>query len=520
MAQIPQYARKSLTSSYVGAPVDSHRGDVAAAAGDGLGKLSTVVGAQLQATAKQQAATALYRYQQNYSRALAGTDKEQGLADQYSDDPLSLPQASIKMGEELASEMTKGLNKRAQTEFSTAVKGFLMSENNRLTGLAMTQNKANQVVAMQEGLMIVADDAANKSDLEGIHGVMNGLYETAFDVDDGKGAVSPKARASLFSKSFDAAKKNFINSRLLNDPVRFAGDLNEGVYESIYLKDRKVPFIGGDEARRYISMARSIAKNRDEQKTFDFAISNGEIALQLVDKYNANQLSLADVETLEFQARELKQSEVADMYKSFRDIILSGNDTRRVTDTPWMTQVSEEIMNMSHKRKRKKIPPQDRLMRGFGIIKEANEKFAANELTRSDHTLVNEMINANIFVPAAKSSEGTTPFLQGLTQIRDHLMAAKGLSESERVDMFADGMRDYYGVIKGQGVKNLTVEQAKTAAGRAIEAIKSRANPGYSSLEVGDTIPTPTGMRKMVGKDGLGNPIVEFTGEDVRNLNY
>ncbi|NCD16510.1 MAG: hypothetical protein EOL91_04200 [Actinobacteria bacterium] len=521
MAQIPQYARKSLVSSYVGAPVHSHKADVTAAAGEGLTRLSAAVGAQLDATAKQQAATALYKYQQNYTQALAGTKEKQGLADQHADDPLSLPQAALRMGEELASEMANGLNKRARTEFDNSVKGFLMSENRRITGLAVTQNKANQVVAMEEGLTTLSDSAAYTTDLTDMTQVVDGLYDTAFTVDDGGGAISPKARASLFAKSFNTAKRNFVNGKLMQDPVGFATELNAGEYSSISIKGEDTPFINATEAKRYISAARSIAKNREEQQMFEFAISNGEMALELIDRFNNGMLSLTDIDDLEFQARELKQNHIADMYGSFKDILLNGNDAKRMTDTAWFTGVSEDLLILADKRKSKKISPQQRLKRGFEIITEANKKFAANELTRSDYELINASVNSNIFVPVAKSSSSTTPFLAGLEQIRGHMQEnMKGISESERLDLFTDAMRDYYGVIREVGMDKVTEEQAKVASKRAIEAMKARARPEFSSLEVGDMVPTPTGARKMIGRDGIGNPILEFTGEDVRKLNY
>lgn len=527
MPRIPRYQQQSQASSFVGAPVPTKESSIFSAIGSGSDRLLKVVQEQAKATAKQEAATAYYRYQQNYNRNLSGTEQERGLADENAGTPLKLPDAAVEMGEGLAGEMAQSLGTEdARAEFNNTVRTFLIGEHRRLSLRAIEQNQANQVVAMENGGAILADTAGNVDGVDGATQIIQGIYDNYFTVDESRANISEASRQKGFKDSVNRAKRNFISGQLERNPIEFASSLNKGEYSTIEVGGRKTPFISAKEAKILISDAETIAKNRKKQAEFDFAISNGELGLELVKRDLEGGLTIQEVDNLEFEAEQNGYPAIAKMYGSYRTAMMSGNDSDRVTDFAWYSGVFDRIEEISKEAepkgffsKKVKIP-QKQLNDAFEIIRETNEKYANNELTKKDRASIIENIYAGVIAPLGGTDvSGEAPYFTGLRAIKEAVKATNSSAQQQNKILY-DTLSDYdreLAIFREAGVE--TPEQAVAASQKAVKAMRNRLNPGINNLAVGSTVETPFGARKVTGMDPLGNPIfVELSTEDLERL--
>lgn len=518
MARIPEYSRRNLVSSFVGEPVRQHEGAVAGAFGEGMAKISQQVNQQLEATAKQQAATATYQYQKNYNRNLAGTAEERGLADEMVSDPLELPQKAVEMGEKLMSEMATGLSKRAQTGFQDNVQGFLAGEQQRLSRLAIAQNRANQVVAMQQNLQMLSDEAVSVTDETGVSQLVRGLRETAFSVDDGLGAVGPKHRYQEFNKHVVQAARNFAASKVHNDPTRFAAELKNGQYRTVDIDGEKVPFMSNADADRYVRMSAQRAASMEQQALHELAVRHGEFGVEMFEAIIDGRTTLPDVQNAKFQALEQGQKKAADMYESFEQAMLSGSDRNRSTDIGWYVSAWEEVAELSKTKKgfvgEKFINTAEKMDRAFELLSEAAHKMATNELTRNDAQKLVRDIYQGIIFPTAKTQTVQSPYFKGFEAVSEAIKEQE-IPEQEKASVLFEAMDDYARILDA----GATHEQAETAAKRVLKAATTRIHPEALTMEAGKTyVQTPLGPRLLKGFSQNGSPVLGLEKSDIDKI--
>lgn len=522
MPRIAEYARRSHASQFIGAPTVERKSEITATVAQGVLQVSDMLARQQAATAKQQAATANYQYQEKYYQNLVGTAEQQGLVDQYGQDPAAIPDAAIAMGEQMSTEFSAQLqNDQARAEFGRLNQNFLQGERRRLSLRAATQIRNNQVSAMEEGGQILANSASRVDGEDGISQVIEGIYDNQFVVDTSNANVGLGVRQSGFKRYTDEAKRKFINGQLDRNALGFAQELSEGKYGSIKIGEEEIPFIGAKERTSLIADAKEIVKNQEEQFNFDFAIRNGELGTSLAKADAAGQLSYSEVDDLEFDARSAGQTKIADMYASYKEAMAKSNDSRRATDKTWLiTQMLEfEKISKSGWFDGSEVKA-NRLDRVFDMIREANEKYTQGELTTKDRNNYMDKLNAYVLKAIGSQKQSEEPYFVGMNEIRK---AVGGLSlpTASQVEALYSAMEDYDLALNKAGIQGEeTTQQAQDAARLAIKSLGYRLYPERGSLQIGSVVNTPMGQREVKGFDEFGNPtFIELRKQDFEKLN-
>lgn len=529
MPRIAEYARRSHASEFIGAPTVERKSEITQAVAEGLSQVSSAMvsrdkalAAQQLATSKQQAATANYQFQEKYYQTLVGTAEQQGLVDQYTQDPAAIPDAAITMGEEMTAAFASELqNEETRAEFTRMNQNFLIGERKRLSLRAATQIRNNQVAAMEEGGLTLANSAAHVDGEDGILNVVEGIYDNQFVVDTSNANIGPGARQDGFLRYTQEAKRKFINGQLDRNALGFAQELLEGKYSSLIINGEEIPFIDAKERKTLISDAREIVKNQEEQFNFDFAIRNGELGTSLAKADAAGELSYSEVDDLEFDARSAGQTKIADMYASYKQAMAKSNDSRRATDKVWLTSKMLELAEINKSgwfdSDRTKA---DRVDRIFDMVREANDKYTRGELSTKDRSQYMDSLNKYVLKSLKSQKETQEPYFIGMNEIHKSVMNLP-LPASEQVNALYDAMQDYdLALSKANLNGEETTQQAQDAAKLALKSLGYRLYPERGALQIGSVVNTPMGQKQVKGFDEFGNPaFVELNKQDLEKLN-
>jgi hypothetical protein len=523
MGAIPEYSRKQLASTYIGA---AQRDDSAALSAEAIRTEAVEPPLKRALTEERAKKDAYTKMIANDSIIKYGLDAQTQLIEAqktYANDPKKYPQEAQRIMGTLAEDYRKAIpDEDVAIEFMNAAGTMQRAAIGSSLSWSVQKQEDNALVALNDSAALISRNASTHGTADQFSADLTALYDTVH-VTPGS-TISEKDKQTLYVKAEKDAWEAYASNRLNTDPFIFAKELKNKLYNNFkYMVENddgsvteRALSLEGTDISKYIPLAENAAALSDVRRAQNKLYADVGALSVLAEKYHAGDASLKDIATT--NAAVQNDPEATAEIKEYSSALLkvaTSKHTQTAVDNPVVID-RIQMKAAAIEQKKTTTKAKDMITEILKLKADIENEAGAGNITNGTAGILRKLVEPTYL--GVLKQEGKIPWFGAQDPYTGQY--ARVIDRVKRMNLSGDRYLEakvwafskfaeqvYEAEQKGRTVSNADLEGFIDTV---IRSTQGQMFPGAYKYKVGDNYPTKYGAFPVIGYNDDGDEIVDM----------
>jgi hypothetical protein len=524
MGSIPEYQRKQLASTYVGAAQKDDSGALATQAvresieptlRSSLGRLKE----REDLLIEQQVNNKLIGYSLDIEK------EARELRKFHSDTPEQYPEKLLEVAKKKADALAKDIpNARVRDGFLAASTTIQKQMPANAVAWSFQKQEENALIAVDDSVRQIELISGEQTDPESLRLNLSSLYSTVHTL---PGAlIDSKVKNEKFKDGAANAFAAYAANMIQENPYKFGLELERGVYDGFMIPTDDggsvlLP-ITATEKQKYLTAAKNAEATAEARKNLNKTFEDAGSLNVLAEKYSKGEVGIKEVLATERAiANDPKSSlEAKEYISALRKSAMSKKAASAVDDVTVLDSINSKWAALET-RLDKGVKPERIITDLLKLQTEIEEASAEGWITPASKSLITRKLTPHVYAGAAKQTGfsilgiGADPLHSQYGQIVKRVQGMK-LNKTQEMSAKATTFRNFVEQVVASEAKGMSAfisaDYAKMID-KAFLMTQAELNPGAQEYQIGVEVPTSYGAFKCIGYDEMGSPLLDLPKE-------